>query len=192
MDYRIVSTDFDGKVRVTCPAPEIHAVMTRGGGWFDFDEKGIERAIKYELDKQINNGRDKRVTERHVKALAFGGMTDAEFFEHIRDRDVAVWGTGCELWHIDDVPKDRWFRNAWRRSANGGPIVIDLEKAKLIQIKKIEQRIGELTPKQGALMKFITPKIQKMRFNLKAMAIMIGEARDEYELRGIWPDAFTA
>lgn len=201
MPYRIVSTDFDGKVRITCPAPEIHAVMTSGGGWFDRDGPyqeltgnantlGVQGSMHREIEKQIRNGRNERVTRKFINALAFGGCTDAEFFEIIRDRDCAVWGTGCELWHVGEIPKDRWFRNAWRRSANGGPIAVDLEKAKLIQISRIEKRIGELTPKDGVLMRFLTPKFKKFRFNLRAMAAQIGEARDEYELRRIWPDAF--
>ncbi len=192
MDFRIVSTAFDGTVRVTCPAPEIHAVMTHGGGYFHDSSIGMTAAIKYEIEKQINNGRHEKVTHKFVDALAFGGLTDAEFFEIIRDRDCAPWGTAHELWHVDDVPKDRWFRDAWRRSHNGGPIIVDLEKARLIQIERIEQRLSVLEKRQpGPLMKFITPKMKKARFNLKAMATRIGEARDEYELRHVWPEAIA-
>lgn len=192
MDRRIVATGFDGGVRVTDPAKEIHAVMTRGGGWFDRNEMTIQRAMKYEIDKQVNNGRDPRVVKRHIHALAFGGMTDAEFFELIRDRDAAPFGTGCELWHVDELPTDRWFRHAWRRSPNGGPISIDLEKAKLIQIEMIDKRINQMNRREeGALMKFMVPQVKKLRFNLRAMARKIGEARDEYEVRSVWPDAFV-
>jgi hypothetical protein len=62
----------------------------------------------------------------------FGGLTTAEAYGVMRDRFCAHLGRGCELWDTEDVPTDRTYRNAWRRSHNGGPIVIDEEKARAI------------------------------------------------------------
>ena len=65
-----------------------------------------------------------------VMAMQFGGCTDAEAYEIMRDRFCAHLGSGIELWDTTDVPKDRWFREAWVRSHNGGPIDISLTKAR--------------------------------------------------------------
>lgn len=138
---RIVYTRPDGGVNVCHPAKEIKAFMTNGGGWFDNYPNGVNKAIAREIEKQINNGRNKAITVRFVHALAFGGCTDAEFYEIIRDRDCGHRGTGFELW--DDIPLDRWFRNAWVRSHNGGPINIDLTKARKIQAGYIKQALSK-------------------------------------------------
>ena len=64
--------------------------------------------------------------------MLFGGCTTAEAYGIIRDRDCSHLGTGCELWDASDLPTDRRYRNAWRRSHNGGPIYIDDRAAMLI------------------------------------------------------------
>ena len=165
-------------------------MMTRGGGWFDHNELSPQRALKYEIDKQVNNGRNPSVTKRHVHALAFGGLTDAEFYELIRDRACAPYGTAHDLWDVDDVPKDRWFRNAWRRSPNGGPIEIDLEKARPIQAAHIDRAVNRIKRPKNVLT-YLLPQSPPRKFNLKHLASRIREARDEFELRSIWPDNFS-
>jgi hypothetical protein len=52
-------------------------------------------------------------------------LTTAEAYAIMRDRFCAHLGTGCELWNTADVPTESTYRNAWRRSHNGGAIVID-------------------------------------------------------------------
>ena len=37
-------------------------------------------------------------------AMQFGGCTDAEAYELMRDRFCAHLGSGIELWDVDDVP----------------------------------------------------------------------------------------
>lgn len=75
--------------------------------------------------------------------MMFGGLTTNEALGLIRDRDCAHRGTGIELWNVADVPSDRWFRDAWRRSHDGGPIWVDLDIARDIQRKRIKSAIEQ-------------------------------------------------
>jgi len=131
---RIVYTRPDGGVNVCCPAREIMAHLI-GGCFFANPVRGV---IDRHIEAEIASGRHEWLAHRYVKALAFGGCTDAEAFEIIRDRDCAPHGTGFELWDFDDIPQDRWFRNAWRRSHNGGPIQVDMTEARKIQVSRIK------------------------------------------------------
>jgi CHAT domain-containing protein len=133
MPKRIVYTRPDGGVSVCAPSLTALRYMTGGGGRWDGFPRGF-------LDRQIAKQSEEcgeRNAHRFVMAMQFGGCTDAEAYELMRDRFCAHLGTGIELWDVADVPKDRWFRDAWVRSHNGGPINIDLPKAKAIQFRKI-------------------------------------------------------
>lgn len=109
--------------------------MTHGGQRWGIPPRGF-------LDRQIaeqakHHDVGERVARQFIMALHEGGCTDAEAYAIMRDRFCAPLGTGCELWDTADVP-DRWFRNAWVRSHNGGPIDISLERAKPIQFERIK------------------------------------------------------
>src|SRR5262245_37595712 len=101
------------------------AFMTGGGGrWDGFPRGFLERQIA----AQANDGVGEWAAARFVRAMQFGGCTDAEAWSIMRDRFCAPLGTGCELWNVEDVPTDRTYRDAWRRSPNGGPILLDERK----------------------------------------------------------------
>jgi hypothetical protein len=96
------------------------------------------------LDRQIAKQAEEcgeRNAHRFVMAIQFGGCTDAEAYELMRDRFCTHLGTGIELWDTADVPHDRWFRDAWVRSHNGGPISVSLTKARGIQFRKIKAAV---------------------------------------------------
>ena len=104
--------------------------MTGGGGRWDAEIRFLPRGF---MDRQIaaqaRHGVGERAAARFVRAMQWGGLTTAEAYAVMRDRFCAHLGTGCELWDVGDVPTDRRYRDAWRRSHNGGPIVIDTRKA---------------------------------------------------------------
>jgi hypothetical protein len=131
---RIVYTRPDGGVNICCPAREIMAHLTCGG----FFANPVRGVIDRHVEAEIAAGRPEWLAHRYVKALAFGGCTTAEALEIIRDRDCAPHGAGFEVWRFDDFPQDRWFRNAWRRSHNGGPIYTDMATARKIQMKRLQ------------------------------------------------------
>ena len=113
--------------------------------------------------------------------MAFGGCTEAEVWEIIRDRDCARHGTLHELIDVSDLP-DRWFRDAWRRSSNGGPPSVDLEKAKPIQWRKLLDAVSREN-KRRELDLFGLPPIKFARLTYQNA---IKHARDDEELRRIW------
>ena len=131
---RIVYTRHDGRVSVCAPSLTALRYMTGGGGrWDDYPPGFIDRQIV----AQAEYGVGERAAVRFVHAMQFGGCTDAEAYAIMRDRYCAHLGTGCELWDVTDVPQDRWFRDAWRRSHNGGPIYIHMLTARRIQRRRL-------------------------------------------------------
>ena len=117
-----------------------------------------------------------------------GGCTTAQAFEIIRDRDCGHLGTGHELWSAADLP-DRWFRNAWRRSHNGGPISIDMDKAREIQFSRIRHAVkAENDLRREQLRRFSKP----VRVSFGRLADRIHKADSPRELRRIWPQELAA
>jgi hypothetical protein len=126
MPKRIIYTRHDGGVSICAPSLTAMAYMTGGGGrWDGFPPGFLDRQIA----EQSKHGVGERAAVRFVHAMQFGGCSTAEAYGIMRDRFCAHLGTGCELWDVEDIPTDRSYRNAWRRSHNGGPIWIDGRKA---------------------------------------------------------------
>lgn len=128
----ILYTRFDGGVSICFPSEECLQWLSSGGYWNGrapgFADDQIER--------QIRDGIRPHAATRFVRAMQEGGCTTAEALEIIRDRDCGHLGSAHEL--IGSyVNRDRWFRNAWRRSHNGGPIYVDMNAARAIQWKRI-------------------------------------------------------
>ena len=92
-----------------------------------------------QIERQIAAGHDADAARRFVIAMQFGGCSTAEAYGIIRDRDCAHLGTGCELWDVKDIPTDRTYRDAWRRSHNGGPIWLDERLAQAIDERRAWQ-----------------------------------------------------
>jgi hypothetical protein len=105
-------------------------------GWDGFARGFLDRQIAKQSEEC-----GERNAHRFVMAMQFGGCTDAEAYEVMRDRFCAHMGSGIELWAVGDVPTDRWFRDAWVRSHNGGPIGISVAKARGIHFRKIKHAV---------------------------------------------------
>lgn len=120
----IVTTSPAGGVVLTHPATEAIAAMCAGGFWH-----GATRGfIDTQIERKIGRGMNPDAAARLCRALAFGGCVDHEALAIIRDADAARFGTAHELVDLDDIPQDRTYRDAWRRSHNGGPIYLDQRK----------------------------------------------------------------
>ncbi|ETR76393.1 hypothetical protein X566_00775 [Afipia sp. P52-10] len=170
----------DAGVSICTPTPEIIAAMAHGS-YFGKRPRGF---LDEQVERNIANGIRSDVARRFVHALEFGGCTTAEALEIIRDRDCGPHGTAIELWDAADVPADRWFRNAWRRSANGGPISVDLRKARPIQLAHIKSALAIETKRRDSdddlwsapLVVDLAPLVEKIK-----------GAQDADALRAIWP-----
>lgn len=174
----IVYTRHDGGVSLCIPSKNIFDIMQNGGYWDDMPRGFVERQIEL----QIQAGIAPDHARRFAHAVAFGGCTQSEAWGIIKDRDCARHGTLHELVDASDLPPDRWFRDAWARSQNGGPIGVDLKKAKVIQWQKLADAIA-LENKKRELDLFGPPPIEIPRLTYQAA---IKHARDHEELRQIW------
>lgn len=174
----IVCTRPDGGVSITYPTPEIFDVMSAGGYWRD-RPRGF---VQTQLERNIANGVDPVHARRFVYAVAFGGVTEREAWGIIRDRDCLHMGTQHEIVDAADLPR-RWFRDAWTRGHNGGPIGVDMTKARLVQAQKIRAAID----KENTRRRFNLFGADPIQIDDSIFATAIRNARDEEELRRIWP-----
>jgi len=124
---QILFTRPDGAVSICTPAPECMDWLACGGYW---DGRGLD--IDEQIERSVAAGHHEHAARRFVRAMDRGGCTTAEAYEIIRDRDCGHLGSAFELVAPEELP-DRWFRNAWRRSHNGGPICVDMAAARRIQ-----------------------------------------------------------
>ena len=170
----IVYNRSDGGVSICHPSEWAISMMGSGGLW-DERPRGY---VDVQIERQIARGIRADVARRYARAMQFGGCTTAEALEIIRDRDCS--GFAMELWETGDVPKDRWFRDAWKRSHNGGPISVDLELARPIQMRRIAGAIRTDNDKRGA--ELLAP-IERDTDALRRRVLL---ARDEKELRSVW------
>jgi hypothetical protein len=180
MPKRIVFTRHDGGVSVCAPSLTALRFMTGGGGRWDGFPRGF-------LDRQITKQAEEcgeRNAHRFVMAMQFGGCTDAEAYELMRDRFCAHMGSGIELWDVADVPPDRWFRDAWVRSHNGGPIDVSLAKARGIQFRKIKKAVAVERDRRAADIELFDKPIEP-DWNVLRDAVRRADA--VAKLRHVWP-----
>lgn len=184
MRQRIVYTSHDGGVAICCPSATAIAWLGNGGLW-DHHPRGF---ADIQVERMTARGVRPDAARRYARAVTLGGCTTAEALEIIRDRDCAHLGTAIELWDVDDIQRDRWFRDAWRRSHNGGPISIDLKLARPIQFRHIRMALDtENRRRRNDLDRFDT----LLELDLPALRERIRAARCEDELRTIWPRELT-
>lgn len=169
MNKRLVFNGHDGGVVVRCPTDWAISMMGCGGLWDD-KPRGF---MDVQIERQIARGVKADIARRYARAMQFGGCTTAEALEIIRDRDCD--GTAIELWDAAEVPTDRWFRDAWRRSHNGGPIGLSLELARPVQFRHIRNALAEAN------------RSDFIEIDLAAIKRKIAQTKEIEELRSIWP-----
>lgn len=173
----ILYTRHDGGVSVCHPTRDVFNIMQHGGYWNDRPHGFVSAQI----ERQISSGIAPDHARRFAHAVAFGGCSEAEAWEIIRDRDCARHGTQHELIDTGELPP-RWFRDAWSRSANGGPVNINLEKAKPIQWSRLVQAVSQEN-KRREFDLFGGPPIKLPKLTIQSA---IRNARDAEELERIW------
>lgn len=177
MNKRILYTRYDGGVSVCQPTTDIFRIMQGGGYWNDRPHGFIDKQI----ERNIEAGHLPQAAVDFCRAVAFGGCSEKDVWRIIRDRDCGHLGTMHELIDVDELP-DRWFRDAWTRSPNGGPVGVHLGKARKIQWKRIAETRDHENKRRymdmEAPIEFSDQEIQRAIFN----------ARDDEELRRVWPE----
>lgn len=173
----ILYTRHDGGVSICTPAPECLAWMGCGGYWtgrgIDLDEQ-IERAVVA--------GHSRSASIRYVRAMDRGACTTAEAYDIIRDRDCGHLGTAFDLISASSLP-DRWFRDAWRRGHNGGPIEIDMPAAREVHFKRLTSMLDQ---EQARRRHDFNMWRKPLNVNLGAIADAVQKAEDPCSLKAIW------
>lgn len=175
----ILYTRNDGGVSICYPTREIFRVM-QAGGWWDDRPRGY---IDVQIERQIKSGIDREHATRFALAVAFGGVSEAEAWTIIRDRDCARHGFDFQRINTSELP-DRWFRDAWTRvRSNSGLPYVDLEKARLIQWERIAGAISEENKRREKDLYGKRP----MKLNKLTWQRAIAKARDADELSRVMP-----
>lgn len=163
----IVYTNPDGGVDLCWPMPQAVEWLRHGSFWAAMPRGFVEEQIR----RFVEAGHPEWAVARYARAMTFGGCTTAEALGMIRDKDCAHRGTAHELCGADELP-DKWFLGAWTRSHNGGPIAIDLRKAKRIQYRRLTAAAAK----------------SRATLQLGRWRDRIRKAETPEELRRLWPD----
>ena len=73
---------------------------------------------------RVGCARREDIAKRWVEALAHGGLTRQEAILLIAEKDVPPQNSAADICWVSELPT-RERRNAWRRSHNGGPIIVE-------------------------------------------------------------------
>lgn len=133
--HRIVFSWPDGTVGIVEPNHEYLYYMTgHGGAWNDYPIGFVRDLVRRKTCPILQRGHPctKEAAERFVKAASWGGRSVEEAWEILKGIDAEPFGNLIEIHAIEDIPSDRTYRDAWRRSANGGPIYVDEALARAI------------------------------------------------------------
>jgi hypothetical protein len=175
----ILYTKHGGGVAVCRPNPWCLRAMANGGRWAD-QPRGF---VDVQIERQIAAGHHPDAASRFAKALAFGGLTEREALEVIKDRDCGHLGTAHELIDPAELPS-RWFRNAWVRSHNGGPVSVCAEKEKPIQWGRILAAYHAENKRRAEALE----ELPEVKIDFGSVRAAIKRASDEAELSRVWPE----
>ena len=179
----IITTRPDGGVIVTWPSPRCVRIMGMGGRWGNVCRGFLDTQI----ERHIANGCDQTTAVRFVRANAFGGLVTAEALGLIRDYSCGRRGTAHELWNAEELPHDRWFRDAWVRGHNGGPISVSLDKARPIHFHKVETAVSRENARRSDWTTRLFRRQPVIEIDWHRFFAHVMDARDEMELRALLP-----
>lgn len=181
----IVYTPHEGRgVHFGIPAEECLSAMSCGGYWSHMP-KGF---VDVQIARQIRDGIDPNHARRFARAVAFGGCTTKEAISIIKDRDFARRGYDFALLDRDEIPQDRWFRDAWARNHNGA-VCVDLEKARPIQWVRVRDASKAEERRRETDLSLWSRRVDVPWLSIEAA---IRHASCEDELRRIWPEGLSA
>lgn len=141
---RVICTNPDQSVAIIAPAPDF-LELCRLGIVAHSEARGEPLPlfdVDYEVAKFVRepgwrpdlpDADREALARRRIRALNDGGLTEREAVQLIADCDAPAGSFAREIVDMSEVPNDRTYRNAWRRSLNGGPIYIDQQAAREIR-----------------------------------------------------------
>lgn len=184
MARHIAYTRHDGGLDICTPTREIYAIMRDGGYWDGLPPQFLGLQVLL----QIRDGIDPAAAVRFVEAVAFGGKSEDEVLEIIKDRDCGHRGTGHVILETEDIPEDRWLRDAWRLGHNSGQIFTDLEAAREAHWNKLQAAVDGENKRRARAFKKEPPLV----VDGDALRSAIEGATDTDELLRVWPEGLPA
>lgn len=172
----------DNGVTVQHPAAECLRALA-SGGYYGRPPRGF---LETQIERQVEDGRTRQGAARFTNALAWGCGNSKLALDILRDRDCAHRGYNIELIDTSDLP-DRWFRDAWTRSPNGGPVSIDMVRARTIQWARIKEAVRD----EGRWRALSFVRRAHVRIFWGSLYSAVTHARDEEELRRVWPEGLA-
>ena len=102
----------------------------------------LARAWEIEKFTRCRNWRPDRadregLAAKWIDALIDGGYAELDAVRLIGEVSAPPFSTALEIVDATEIPTDRRYRDAWRRSSNGGPIWIDEEKAQMLDERRM-------------------------------------------------------
>ncbi len=179
----ILYTAYDGCAHVCTPSSAAIEWLGQGGRW-----RGHGIDLDEQVERQVADGIREHAARRFVRAMDKGGCTTAEAYDIIRDRDCGHRGTAFELIDTRDLP-DRWFRDAWRRGHNGGPVDLDMDAARDIQFCRIRAAVARM---RVARVQSLKTYGKPLRIRMGVIADRIRKADCPDDLRRIWPEGVNS
>ena len=143
---RILDTRTGGTVAVTCPAESGISYLMRGASdpFHPWHGRGWWFWI-VQFNRMIARGVKPGAAYRYARMMVTGGCSRRDAIEIIAERDCGHLGSAVEIVDVADLPADRTYREAWRRSLNGGPVWIDEEHALRIDEARMWKAYNETT-----------------------------------------------
>ncbi|HLC08230.1 MAG TPA: hypothetical protein VJK06_02990 [Methyloceanibacter sp.] len=200
MSY-IVSTQANGMVAVTTPAPNFMAAVTHGGfGRIpDAEPDPARQATETrQIETMVAAGYSGDFSSRYMSALVRGGENDAGGLDLIRQRHLAG-----DLHHgicdFTALPRDRFFRDAWRLDPMRGAIYVDLAEAKLVFARALiaakadavtrlvrDTEIATLAGGNSGGLDVAFRQLKEM--DLGGLAAKMARAETPEALKALWPE----
>lgn len=176
----------DGRVGVFTPFKWAMAYMTGGGGMWDDRPRGfLEELVRRKTCPVLQKGNptSEEGARRFVQAAQWGGLSTQEAWDVIRVHDCERWGHSVQVQRLDELPPDRWFRDAWVRGGNSGYVFVDMALARPIQWSRVICAYETENKRREKM--FRGPKLVKLpKISLERA---IANARDADELRRVFP-----
>jgi hypothetical protein len=195
VDYRILFTRPGGLVTVAGPTLEAYRACTGGGvgreNWHMRTRGWMDAAIHaWTID-----GVPETAAARWTRAVAWGGMVDAEFNETVlaTERCTPV-KLAPEILRLHEVPSDRWFRDAWRRNERGGPIFIDMATARALQADAMLATLdkwnaqAQRDDRRSRLLGRRTNGPATIDLDFDRYSLLIDKAATPAALKAVWPE----
>lgn len=202
MIERIVATRPDGGVNVVVPGQGCFVACTGAGlpgrrsrAW---RRRQVANFMKPGLDRRTGRptpGLARDLAERWVAAVAFGGLTAGDYFSLLGQKDAGAGARAIELLTLFDLPADRWFRNAWRRSPDGGAIFADLSAARGCHLQNLDELVrrwnaAELRRDDAARLAGRStngPALIDWPPERRRLVAALAAAGDWQSIRAVWP-----